>query len=310
MNKYIEQEYKRIVSGKGYLEIPDWTVIQLTGEDRATFFHGFCTADIKGMTQGQVREAFVLNGKGRTIGHLNVLCLPESLLLIGPGGQAAELMSHLDMYIIRDDVQLLDQSSALRSFLIASEPSPEIIDSLFGVSLEEGSCCVGNSGEMPFRLARAAFAGPCFWLGVSAENADEWVRSLDEMGISQVSQDALEIFRLEHGTPWYARETTSLNLPQELNRDDLTISFTKGCYLGQEVVARIDSLGRVNRLLVQMEFKDVEPLPGQDLVHDGKKVGKVTSVASLVGRPGWKAMAFVKRELAKEGSLIGDGMVV
>ena len=201
MNKYIEQDYKKIASGYGYLEIPDWTVIQLTGKDRATFFHGFCTADIKGMAQGQVREAFVLNGKGRTIGHLNVLCLPESLLLIGPGGQAAELMSHLDMYIIRDDVQLVDQSSTLRSFLIANEPSAEIIDSLFGVTLEEGNCCLGNAGDMPFHLARAEFAGPCFWLGVSAEIADDWSRSLDEVGISKVSQDALEVYRLEHGTP-------------------------------------------------------------------------------------------------------------
>lgn len=304
-----EQQYERMSADSGYLEAPDWSVIKLTGDDRSKFLHSFCTADITAMVAGQVREAFVLNGKGKTIGHLNVLNLPDCLMLVGPGEQATGLMQHLDMYIIRDDVQLEDLSDVTRSFLIAGRRSSERIAGLFDTSPADGTCQRGMLDGTAVAMAHAEFAGECYWLGVPTEMAAELGQRLEAAGCGRVPAATFDMRRLEQGTPWFGHETTPENLPQELSRDDKTISFTKGCYLGQETVARIDSLGRVNKLLVALKFAATQPATGQELTQDGKTVGRVTSVAAVPGQAGWRALAFVKRELAQPGTQLGGGVV-
>jgi len=304
-----EQPYERLSADAGYLAASGWSVIKLTGDDRSKFLQSFCTADITAMVAGQVREAFVLNGKGKTIGHLNVLNLPDCLMLVGPGEQAAGLMQHLDMYIIRDDVQLEDRSAATSSFLIAGRRSSERIAGLFDTSPAQGTCQTVTLDGTAAELAHAEFAGECYWLGVPTERAAEVGQRLQAAGCGRVPAATFDMLRLQQGTPWFGHETTPDNLPQELNRDDKTISFTKGCYLGQETVARIDSLGRVNKLLVVLKFAGAEPTVGQELKQDGKTIGRLTSVAAVPGQAGWRALAFVKRELAQPGSQVGGGVV-
>lgn len=304
-----EQPYERMSDDAGYLAASGWSVIKLTGDDRSKFLHSFCTADITAMVPGQVREAFVLNGKGKTIGHLNVLNLPDCLMLVGPGEQAAGLMQHLDMYIIRDDVQLEDRSAATCSFLIAGQRSSERIAGLFDTVPDLGTCQTVMLDGTALEMAHAEFGGECYWLGVPTERAAEVGQRLQEAGCDRVPAATFDMLRLQQGTPWFGHETTPDNLPQELSRDEKTISFTKGCYLGQETVARIDSLGRVNKLLVVLKFAGAEPTVGQELKQDGKTVGRLTSVAAVPGQAGWRALAFVKRELAQPGSQVGGGVV-
>ncbi len=304
-----EQPYERLSADAGFLAAPDWSVIKLTGADRSKFLHSFCTADINAMVAGQVREAFVLNGKGKTIGHVNVLNLPDCLMLVGPGDQSAGLMQHLDMYIIRDDVQLEDRSAATGSFLIAGQRSSERITGLFDTVPDLGTCQTVTLDGTTAELAHAEFAGECYWLGVPAERVAEVGQRLQAAGCGRVPAATFDMLRLQQGTPWFGHETTPDNLPQELGRDEKTISFTKGCYLGQETVARIDSLGRVNKLLVVLNFAGAEPTVGQELKQDGKTIGRLTSVAAIPGQAGWRALAFVKRELAQPGSQVGGGVV-
>ncbi|MCH2179802.1 MAG: hypothetical protein MK106_13460 [Mariniblastus sp.] len=304
-----EQEFDRLPSDSGYHEVADWTVLQLSGEDRVKFLQSFCTADINAMAPLEVREAFILNGKGKTLGHVHVLMLLDALLLVGAGGQSVALMEHLDMYIIRDDVQIKDLSNSMRSFLLTGKRAADGLADLFGTAPEQGMCqTVGVEGG-ECHAAFAEFAGDCFWLGVPKLAVKDWVSHLAGAGFAPLSVETLAMCRLAKGTPWFGVETTADNLPQELNRDEKTISFTKGCYLGQETVARIDSLGRVNRLLVVLDFLNEEPLVGQELVMDGKPVGRVTSVGRSLNGVGWRALAFVKRDFASVGSIIGHGVV-
>jgi len=115
--------------------------------------------------------------------------------------------------------------------------------------------------------------------------------------------DAVETCRIESGMPKYAVDITDANLPQEINRNEQAISFTKGCYLGQETVARIDALGHVNRLLVgvKMESSTV-PESGVELTVGEKVVGKVTSSTYSPALKLPLALAFVRREHATDGT--------
>jgi folate-binding protein YgfZ len=103
--------------------------------------------------------------------------------------------------------------------------------------------------------------------------------------------------------PLYGRDISEQNLPQEVGRDDLAISFSKGCYLGQEIVARLDAYGHVNRLLRQLEFaSETVPAVGAKLLADGQAVGQVTSAVWSPQRQAPIALGYVRRESAEHGS--------
>jgi folate-binding protein YgfZ len=111
-----------------------------------------------------------------------------------------------------------------------------------------------------------------------------------------VDPESYEVLRIEAGTPVFGKDITDKNLPQELNRDDRAVSFVKGCYLGQETVARIDALGHVNNLLKGLLFAEQAPVPppGSALEADGKRVGAVTSAAFSPGRSAPVALALLR----------------
>ena len=104
--------YNALTGSQGVVKLPQRSLIKMTGADRATFLHNFCTADIKGMADEATGEAFILDGKGKTIGHVLLLNSPSTLWLSGVGAQSERLIEHLDRYIIRDDVQLEDVTNA------------------------------------------------------------------------------------------------------------------------------------------------------------------------------------------------------
>jgi folate-binding protein YgfZ len=134
-------------------------------------------------------------------------------------------------------------------------------------------------------------------------------------GAIECGPAAIDAFRIEAGMPLYGRDITIENLPQEVNRNAQAISFTKGCYLGQETVARIDALGHVNRLLVGVRIAGKQvPSDGAELTIDGKAVGHVTSAAFSPRLGKAVALAYVRTTSAKPGtrlqSAAGEAEVV
>lgn len=279
----------------------------LTGADRVKFLHGFCTADIKRMVPGEIREAFVLNTKGKLVGHVQVLCGEDSLELLTWPDQAAGLREHLDRYVIREQVAFTLSTAAPALFLFAESGS--LPDSLLELApghwrespLPPGSCL----------LAAGDFCGPgCVLLAgtasptASLEELAAWLET--SFGAIRVEPADLEFHRLNHGYPKFGVEADSETLPQELHRDRQAISFDKGCYLGQETVARIDSLGHVNRLLVKLTVLagELPPLPA-DLLQGETRVGKLTSVARRGGKQ--IGLGVVKRGVARAGTELQCG---
>ncbi len=263
-----------------FLRLTNRTCVSIAGRDRHRLLHSFCTADIKLLKLHRATEAFVLNDKGKILWHGLVLSMDTELLLIGAGTQAATLMAHLERYVIRDDVQLIDRSANLDSFFIFGPTTNSRLSALVGDLPDRNEISVRAVGDVSFTICQLEVAGWGYLLLTNTLDRtviETWLRSAD---LTCCSAAELEYYRIENQTPWYGDDMDDSNLPQELQRDQKAISFHKGCYLGQETVARIDAIGRVNQLLVGLEIEStIPPESGMELQLDGKVVGRLTSVA-------------------------------
>jgi len=292
----VQGEIDCLKNEAGFVRLSDHGVIELTGEDRQKFLHSFCTADIKQLSPGDQTEAFILNGKGKSLCFANVLATEDRLLLVFNLASAApDVIAHLDMYLIREDVELLDRSSELSVWFVAGQQAGDRLSKMESSNLT---------------IAPAEIAGDGWLLVGLGADVEAIEASLAAKNIQLCSAEALLVRRVESVTPWNAVEVTVDNLPQELDRDEKSISFNKGCYLGQETVARLDALGRVNWILRGFVCPEgLEPEAGAKLEVDGKAAARITSVAHSQADGRWLAIGFAKRGFEKPETVI-DGWAV
>jgi folate-binding protein YgfZ len=304
-------EYIVLSIAGGFVELPGWSSITITGNDRQAFLHNFCTNDIRRLAPGQCCEAFITNVKGKVIGHVLVTCRDESLVLLTVPQQAASLIAHLDRYVIREDVRLEDSTSNRAYFLLAGDPAriksaisltPTMNkDQLILVALVHAEC---KLGDVTVRWIRWDLLGPVFsgMVEVDTRDAGRVRDALVERKTRSCREPAFHALRIEAGTPLFGVDFDERNLPQEVGRNERAISFTKGCYLGQETVARIDALGHVNQHLAGIRFSgDVLPKPGDELIHAGKTAGHVTSTTFSPKLQAPLALAMLRREQSAAG---------
>ena len=272
----LETQYSELISGCGALPLSQWTTLKVIGADRAKFLHNLSTNDINRMKSGDGCEAFLADVKGKIVAHVIVLVREDSLVLLSVPEQCDQIVTHLEKYIIREDVQILDTTPQVQwSMLVGAKSKESVVDVL--------SVDTGHLLDPWQHTAIESLAEECLIV-----NADRLgigcflIRTPREKVLPQIPVvDAPEIWnalRVENGYPLYGTDVTNAHLPQEVNRDDQAISFNKGCYLGQETVARIDALGHVNKVLRTIKFSGAEvPGLGTSLQCEGKEVGKVTS---------------------------------
>ena len=260
------------------------TIIEIRGADRNKIANNLCTQDLRTLADGQTAETFVLDVKGRTLSHGIVCGWKDSLWFLSAPGQAERLVPHFDRYIIREDAVIADRSAEFTAVLFSNATSASQILSGFPDSLAAHSCV---EYTLECETIRCLYAP---WIG--AESLLAIVPTPVSMPIllngsqSLVASDTTrrsdwELQRIEAFWPWVGIDCDDKNLPQELSIDRRTISFKKGCYLGQETVARLDALGQVQKKLVKLRIQggDRLPLP-YAIVLDGKEVGSITSMAS------------------------------
>ena len=293
-------QYRILKDDSGFVPVAQ-TVFSLSGNDRASFLHNFCTADVKGLQPGQNTEAFILNGKGKILGHVHLLATESEIIVVTVPGQFGAIFEHLDKYVIREDAKFSDLTDTSTCFFARGGS----VSTLLSKGLDELPATNQNwdGRETPFGFLAAAIerAGEGYLFVCSVHDADRVRNWLIELGVGECDPHALEIVRIESGTPLYAKDMDESNLPQELRRDDKTISFEKGCYLGQETVARIDALGHVNQFLVPLVF-EAEVSPEDEILVADKVQGKVTSVAWSPTHSGWVGLGYLKRAYCKTGT--------
>jgi folate-binding protein YgfZ len=291
-----DEEYAALRAGRGVVDLADWASLTLTGADRQAFLHNFCTNDIKRLVPGQSCEAFFTNVKGKILGHGLVTCRSEELVVIGVPGQVPRLLEHLDRYVIREDVQLRDSTSERHFLLLAGTGRAH---EYFSQSL---AC--STPPAIPARFfSWKLISDNSGLVELSPQEPTSMLAAFGGHGLMLVGPPAFHAVRIEFGTPLFGIDFDEGSFPQEVGRDSQAISFTKGCYLGQETVARIDALGHVNQHLVGARFSAEEPpKTGTELIHAGRTVGHVTSATYSPRLKAPLALAMLRREQAAPGS--------
>ena len=270
------EQYRALEEDCGVATLP-LSVVRITGNDRAKFIHNFCTAEIKKLPTDGWAEAFFLNTKGRTICHGFVVAREVDLLIVSTAQSAEALTQNLDRYLLSEDVQIADVSSVWRALFVRGAKSGVILEAS-GVRVPQGNEVLNVGFQV---VMQVELAGQGLLVLEPIDGDASTVESLVRNGAMEVSLDALHAFRIKEQTPWSDFEITDACLPQEFRRDAKAISFTKGCYLGQETVARLDALGQVNRFVAGFEITDGNAEVGDVLRKDGRKIGLVTSLATI-----------------------------
>jgi len=303
-------EYASLKKGAGLVWLGPVTQIEITGADRAALLHRLCTNKIVGLSPGEGCEAFLTDPKGHVLAHVAVFARPESLVLRTVPGEAEKILAHLEFYVIRDDVQLHDRSGEWSELLLAGQSAAERLAGLTTAELPR-DLLAHRELELAGRMVSVRRAPdeliPVFWLSMPSDAAVEIWQLLRKAGAAACGRQALEALRIEAGWPIYGQDIGPANLPQEVNRNAQAISFTKGCYLGQETVARIDAHGHVNKVLVGLKF-DAAALPaaGDGLSSEGQRVGEVTSSAVAPDFGTAIALGYVRRGFEQPGTRL-DG---
>ena len=269
--------YEALRSRAAWLDLSGRGVIVVTGEDRARLLHALCTNDIERLKPGESCYAFFLNAQGRILADANILCRAEDFLIDTEPETRASLYQHIDRYIIADDVTLEDASERLA--VIALE-GPEAL------SMEtEGAARLTFTGEPGLRYF------------IPRDQKAELIAQLEK-----ADTEAARVVRMEHAKPRYGEDITEAHLAQETQQMH-ALSFSKGCYLGQEIVERVRSRGLVHRLLVGLNINTQNiPAPGTPVAASGNEIGKLTSVALSPALGTCVAMAYVRREQADPGT--------
>jgi len=316
--------YRALIESVGVVDLTGRTQLELSGDDRATFLHNFCTNNVRNLPAGSGTEAFILDAKGHILGHAFIFCGPTSIILDAVPRQAEKLTGHLDRYILRENVEIHDRTGEWGELLVAGPQAAALMESL-ALNVPEARMAHGESALMgrPVYLRRVDLVGPESWLlACRREDTEPILAALANAGAVRGGPEAFEMARIEAGTPLYDRDITEKNLPQEVNRDQQAISFTKGCYLGQETVARIDALGHVNRVLVGVRFSTTDiPTPGAELKSidkgDTTEAATIGSATSAVFSPRLNsalALAYLRRGHTSAGTKVtapvGPGEVV
>ena len=271
-------------------------VVSVTGGDAARWLDGMVTNETAALPSGGGCYAALLTPKGRIVADLHVLAREDGYWLDTSAWAVPNILERLDRYIVADDVKLTDRTG---DFVRLSLEGPEST-SVLGVPDVPGESWVTTQvGGVEIVAARFGFSGETAWqLFVRAgEQSDV----LSTLGVPVASADTLEVLRVEAGIPLLGAELDESVFPDEA-RLESAISRTKGCYTGQEIVARLHSRGAVNHLLVGLRFDGEKgPAEGSPLVAGGRTTGKVTSACRSPSL-GLIGLGFARVEHAESGT--------
>jgi folate-binding protein YgfZ len=234
----------------GLADLPELSLIRVTGRDRTAFLNNFCTNDLLKRRPGQGCEAFVTDAKAHILAHIAVWIRDDALFITSLARQADQLIGHWDRYCISEDVQFNDLSTSWSGFALCGPDSSRVL-SHWGLTLADEPWSHGEANVQGFPLlaTRLPFSEMETYVVITTADSRSMLQQAPSpTGSLEATQSLFDELRIAAGFPVYGRDISRDNLPQEVNRNDLAISFTRGCYLGQETVARIDALGHVNRL--------------------------------------------------------------
>lgn len=282
--------------------------ILVRGNDRLAFLHNMLSNSISTLIPGKGCRAELLDERGHILGDLRVYVGAEDVRIDLEPGRADLVRATLEKYVIMDDVTLEDVSATTAHFTATGPLAGDRIAALGGeVPPERWSHRVGPLGGVGAWIARTHWASAAdIDIFVPAGDRESLRAVLEKAGATTISEAAFEVLRIEAGI---ARQGAELDdviaLEARLDKEG-AVSFTKGCYMGQEVMARIDSRGHVNRLLVGLAL-GAATVPGAHIKVGGKDVGRITSAAFSPTLGKTIALGYIRREHSEPGAAVTVG---
>ena len=300
------EEYWTVRRAVGLADLSHLGRLRITGKDRVSFLNGLLTNDVSQLKENGGQRTALLNSKARVLADLHLYAQPEGLLIDTGESAAPHVKEILDRFIITEDVQIHDATPDLVQMTVQGPKSSEAIKLILGaeaqslkqleqLSLGPSSIIARDrTGQSGYDIILPVLEAEPVWHGFLLSGA--------EIGLNPVGSEALEILRLEAGYPRYAADIDENTIVLEAGFKD-ALNFTKGCYLGQEVVARATHIGRVNKQLVRLEVETKDHVkPRSKLMSDGREAGFITSAAFSPGLGKVTGLGYANREFAREGT--------
>lgn len=305
-------EHAAVTQAAGVLDLSFRGRVVLLGTDRARLLHGQCTNDILGLPPGRGCYALFASPKGRIEADAHIFNLGDELLLDLEPGLAAPVMARLGKFVLAQDVQLVDAAPHYGLLSMQGPRSAEAVRALgLGLDVPAEDHAVRTTEDVTLgRLyvmhhARAGGTGADLFVPAAALGAvaDKLLAAARTLGGGPAGWTALETGRIEAGVPRFGADFDAANLSAEAGLDARAVSFTKGCYSGQEVINRLRTFGNVAKALRGLRLPAGRLLPrrGDRLFHENRDVGHVTSAVESP-RFGPIALGYVRRECNAPGT--------
>jgi len=299
--------YQALRETAAWLDLSGRGKIRVTGEDRARLLHAMTTQQVEHMKPGEGAYAFFLNAQGRILGDVNLFCFEDHFLLDTEPETRQKLLEHLDRYIIADDASLEDLTEDMATMAVEG-PEAALVLEQWGAPIPEALYGTRAWGDRI--VARVSSTGSQgFFVFFHKSRGPELADRL--AGIPQASADEARLVRIEHGHPRYGEEITERYLVQETGQMH-AVNFTKGCYLGQEIVERVRTRAQIHRVLRRLEIDTLAPpAAGTKLTSDGVDAAEIASSACSPALGKVVALAYVRVQFAQPGTelRLGDARV-
>lgn len=316
-------EHRALRESVAVLDLSSRGRVVLLGPDRQKLLNGQVTNNVRDLKPGEGCYAALVNAKARMLADLYILALPSELLLDFEPGLSPGIMERLEKFIVADDVQVVDAAPHYGMFSVQGRHAIRVFEKLGWFAdlpskpLHHVVASDPVLGELHLaHHARLGQRGFDLYVptGSMRTAAEQLAAAVAEFGGRYCGWDALEIARVEAGVPRYGADMDESNLPPECGIEERAISYTKGCYTGQEVIARIRTYGQVAKSMRGLRFTDTgtepdAPLPerGSKLFKDGREVGYVTSAAASPILSQRIGLGYVRRECNGPGVELAVG---
>ena len=292
-----------MLSSKMLLDLTERGKFKVTGEDRVRFLNGQLTNDILGLKPGTTRYACALTAKGKLCADLYVTSIAEALYLDTALILRSSLLIRLERYVIADDVVIEDLTDEFGLLHFLNQNVQEPVKDRDGLERVFASVSKGSTPVFASESNRFTSVGVDLWFPRSARS---WI--LETLNEEPLASEAAENLRIERGIAAWGNELSGNVIPNEAELQERAISYTKGCYLGQEVISRIKSVGHVNRLLRGLvPIGDILLEQGDKLIADTqsmKEIGFITSVGKSEKLGRVIALGFVRRGFDEPGTAL------
>jgi folate-binding protein YgfZ len=307
-------EHAALRAESGVIDLSFRSRICLVGNDRARFLHGQVTNDVKKLSVGEGCYAAITTNKGKMESDLNIFNLPDELLLDFEPGLTVKISQRLEKFIVADDVQIVD-AAAHYGLLSVQGPKAETVIRSLDLFPEIPAKPLGSVKISDLTLGEIYLANNSrlgtngFDLFVPNNSfgavADKLIAAAKQTGGRAIGWTAFETARIENGIPRFGADMDGTNIPLECGIEGRAVSYNKGCYIGQEVINRIHSVGHVTRELRGLRLADdLKMLPerGGRLFINGKENGFVTSAVQSPTLNANIALGYVRREANQIGN--------